>query len=553
MSRERICVALPPLIAIVAALPFFYAAGGRMAEAHDLYIHSMRMIQFDETLRSGVWYPRWLGGMNHGYGAATTLFYPPFFYYATSGAHALLGNWPGAIQAVVLLVSAGSALAFYAYARRLAGVWGASVGAAIYVLLPYRLIDLYHRGAFPELMSFVWMPLVMFCLSGVPEGSTRRIVTGGVVLALLVITHPPMAYLFGISLVVFAAVRVCRTRSWKPVARLGVTAALGVLISAFYLAPALIESPFAKENVTQSFHYDDGFITDLLGGARFQRMIGVTILITTALFVLYSLIALSRTSSAPSRPWRTHSLAWATVGVLAIFMMTPLSIPIVRVLPGIEAVAFPWRWLAILGLATASLAAIAVEQLGSKAEAPKRGLVFAAALAMVGSVLFGGFSSGLASNLSRPFTLPAAFLEEDFTPKGTPAPSELPREASVATMSGRGENVVQAINWKPNEQVIEADFTVRDAVLVSRFMFPGWQGYLDGRSVELDTYEPLGTILVDVPAGNHIIRLVFGSTAVRRRAERVSGAAFGLCLVALAMGGASGLLRHIRRVAQRGC
>lgn len=518
-----------------------------MAEAHDLYVHSMRMIQFDETLRSGVWYPRWLGGMNNGYGAATTLFYPPLFYYATSAAHGLLGAWPASIQAVVVIASAGSALAFYAYARGLAGARAAGIGAAIYALMPYRLIDLYHRGAFPELMAFVWVPLVMHSLAGARESTLRRIAMGALAFALLVITHPPMAYLFGVSLAVFAAVWACRSRSWKPVAHIGVRAAAGILISAFYLGPALIESPYAKENITQSFHYGDGYIADLLAGTRFQQMIGVTILIMTALFLLYALIALSRTRSARSPSWRTHSLAWATVGVLAVFMMTPLSNPVVRLMPGIQAVAFPWRWLAILGLATASLAVVAVERLGAIEAAPKRGLVYAAALLTIGSVLYGAFSSGLASNLGRPFTLPANFLEEDFSPKGTPAPSELPSKASVATMSGNGESFARLIEWKPNEQIIEAYLAMPDAVLVPTFKFPGWKGTVDDRPVGLRTYERLGTILVDVPAGRHTIKLFFGNTAVRRRAEEVSATAFGLSLVALASSGGLGMFRRIRR------
>lgn len=536
-GRDRIWVSLLVLLAILSALPFFYAADGRMAEAHDLYVHSMRMIQFDETLRSGVWYPRWLGGMNNGYGAATTLFYPPLFYYATSAAHAILDDWPESIQAVVMLMSAGSAAAFYLYARQLGGPLAATAGTAIYILLPYRLIDLYHRGAFPELISFMWMPLAMCCLSGTSKMTLPRIVAGGVAFALLVITHPPVAYLFALSLALFVVVRASQRRSWTPVAITAAVCVIGILLSAFYLVPALLESSYAKENVTQSFPYDTGYVTNLLAGTRFQRMIAVTILATTILFVFYSAISLvwTRGSAFAARP---HLMPWVAVGALAVLMMTPLSIPLVRVLPGIEAVAFPWRWLAILGMASASIAVVAMERLLSGLRAAERKsactrMLYAAAFLTVGIVLFGALSGGLASNLRRPFVPPGTFLEDDFTPRGTPASSELPREAHVAAISGLAENSVRVVHWEPNERIIEASLVFPDTVHVSTFMFPGWQGLIGERQAQLRTHESLGTMLIDLPAGNHTIRLFFGNTETRKRSEQASVAVLGLCLLAL--------------------
>src|SRR5205085_7812004 len=185
------------LIALASSLPFFYAAQGQMPEAGDLVIHWPRMLAFDETLRSGVWVPRWLGGMNGGYGAATTLFYAPLLYYALSAAHALTGDWPKAIEVIVALAAVGSGVALYAYARTLASRAASAVAALVYVLAPYHLIDLYHRGALAELLAFTWMPLVMLALAKAAGRLNARAIAGGAVaLALLVLTHPPTAYLF---------------------------------------------------------------------------------------------------------------------------------------------------------------------------------------------------------------------------------------------------------------------------------------------------------------------------------------------------------------------
>ncbi|HKP11418.1 MAG TPA: hypothetical protein VJZ91_04885, partial [Blastocatellia bacterium] len=102
---DAVLLAIITAVALASSLPFFYAAQGRLPEAGDMVIHWPRMLAFDEALRSGVCVPRWLGGMNGGYGAATTLFYAPLLYYALSGAHAITGDWPSALEVVVALAA----------------------------------------------------------------------------------------------------------------------------------------------------------------------------------------------------------------------------------------------------------------------------------------------------------------------------------------------------------------------------------------------------------------------------------------------------------------
>ena len=72
IKHEMLLLLCVMAAAVLSELPYFYASGGRLPQAHDLTVHWIRAVQFDETLRSGIWYPRWLGGMNYGYGAATT-------------------------------------------------------------------------------------------------------------------------------------------------------------------------------------------------------------------------------------------------------------------------------------------------------------------------------------------------------------------------------------------------------------------------------------------------------------------------------------------------
>lgn len=167
---DAMLLSLIAAVALASALPFFYAANGHLPEAGDLVIHWPRMLVFDETLRSGVYLPRWLGGMNGGYGAATTLFYAPLLYYALSAAHTITGDWAAALEVVIAVAAVASGVSMYASARALWSRGASAVAALFYVLSPYHLIDLYHRGAFAELLAFVWMPLVMWAFIKLTRG-----------------------------------------------------------------------------------------------------------------------------------------------------------------------------------------------------------------------------------------------------------------------------------------------------------------------------------------------------------------------------------------------
>jgi hypothetical protein len=527
------------LAAIASTLPFLYAAQGRLPEAGDLTVHWPRMLMFDETLRSGVWYPRWLGGMNYGYGAATTMFYAPLVYYALSAIHALLGDWSRSIEAVAALAAMGSAAAFYFYARSFLSPTASAIAALLYLLLPYRLIDLYHRGALAELIAFAWMPLVMLMLgASVKRMSARRIIFGAIAFALLIVTHPPVAYAFSISLVIFVTAWAIRLRSWRPALSGSLIVMLGGALSAFYWLPAIAEVGYVNQSVTDLFDRNKGYITDLFAGSTFEKLIAATIIATSLLFFLF--LALARSSKRPdpkdSSP-NQHASGWIIVGLVSIFMMLPFAEPLARLMPGISGMAFMWRWLAITNLATSALAGAVVDKLYARNQPDKkhvenrthltifnRGRIreLLAATLTIGVLTFGVISCARASNLKLRFIAPADFVEQDFTPAGAPAINELPRDISMRLLSNSPGSHARLIEWKPQERVMEVFAATGDTLHVCSFMFPGWEASVDGNTVPIRIEARLKTMLIDVPQGSHTIKLVFANTFTGRRAQALS-------------------------------
>jgi hypothetical protein len=561
---DALLLFLIALIALASSLPFFYAAHGQMPEAGDLIIHWPRMLAFDETLRSGVWVPRWLGGMNGGYGAATTLFYPPLLYYALSAAHALTGDWPKALAAVTGLAALGSGGALYAYARTLCSRGASALAAILYVLSPYHLIDLYHRGALAELLAFVWMPLVMLAFAQVTGRFRAPAVAGGAIaFALLVLAHPPTAYLFALSFVVFITCYAAQARRWQPLIAGLVMMALGGGAAAFYALPAVIETPLVNQSVTDLFHQRIGFITQLLTGNRFEQLLGAIAITMALLLVGFSRLARWQTpdtDEAAAR--RRHLAAWKLVGGLALVMLLPLARPLVSGLPGMAAVAFVWRWLAIALLAMAMLAGAATDGLftgihhsrltlhtgsGRHKARPIAWAVVVASL-MMGSLVFGIAAAVRASNLRIPFVAPAENFEQDFTPYGTPNVYELPRGKTCEFVMALPGDEARLIEWQPERRIIETTSVTGGVLHIYSLMYPGWTATLGDSSLAIETHPQLNTMLIAVPPGQHRVAIVFKDTKMRVIAERLSLAAVWVIVVILL---ASHLRRRIRPTRRR--
>ena len=115
--------------------------------------------QFTSELARGVLYPRWLPQSHGGLGAPVFYYYSPLaFYWAALFGLAGLGSY-----AALLAASAGAWLAsgvtMYAYLRR----YGARAlgGAALYMALPYHVLDFYRRGAFAEFCAYAILPLLL--------------------------------------------------------------------------------------------------------------------------------------------------------------------------------------------------------------------------------------------------------------------------------------------------------------------------------------------------------------------------------------------------------
>lgn len=281
--------------------------------------------QFREAWARGEIYPRWLPGSFEGLGSPTFYFYPPLAYLLSGAIHALGVEVTRAISIAETLLLFASGVAMERWLR-----WRGTpslLAAALYMALPYRLTDIYTRGALAEHAAFVWLPLIALGIEALPKRWAPPLLAASV--AGLLLTHLPTAVLALVFLMIPLGVRrvLQDRRALIPGACAGL---LGAGLAAFFLVPALTLQDQIRANLLWTAHFtvSNWFIWNWDGDSwkAFSPFliacVGVVLLATRG-----------------GRWW----FGLATVTALSAFGLLPIL-----GLPGLSTVQFPWRAIGIV-------------------------------------------------------------------------------------------------------------------------------------------------------------------------------------------------------------
>lgn len=458
-------LSLPALAPLLAPGYFYHAHDGR----HSVFYQ----IMFDAALRDGALWPRWAMHHLQGYGYPTFVILAPLGFWLSEIFVLLGASFVAAARwawATGLLLSAWGMYALLRWwlleqphapggpdgAAQGAPVLGrrvqppalaAAAGALLYVYLPWRLADMYVRGALNESLLLLWLPWVLLAWDRLLQlrgpGAGLRWGLAALALAGMWLTHSFAILALTPLLVVWVLFRLLQlwlierrvqpgTRRVQPGAgralavRAGLAASAGVsalLLCAVFLAPLLAESPLLDQAVytsdTYSFRnhfvqvgqyfspfWGYGYSDDAAGagdGMGFQ--VGAVVL-ALAMAALVSL------AHAP-RVLRPLMAVLAASGVALLIFMTPAAQPLWEALPTLSVIQFPWRLLVAAGFVLCALGGLLLGQLTHAADLRARALVHsgsagAAGIAGAGEGTGAASGQGLAGGAVLLFALLAA-------------------------------------------------------------------------------------------------------------------------------------------------
>lgn len=580
--------ALVVLLSIFALAPLFHPLyfWGAHDARHSVYF----LVEFDRSVQDGILYPRWAPDFTFGYGYPIFNIYAPLAFFAGEAFH-LMGL--GFVEAVKMVFGLGivlSGLAMYLFARDFFGPRGALLASVVYVYVPYRIVDIYVRGALSESLSFAFFPLVLWAFRRVAiERRPGKVVLAALSLAGLILANNTQAMLFMPLLAAFCAWTACSERQGpiSGIARacvwMGAAGVLAIGLSAIFWLPMVAEYPYVRTDqwTTADYDYRGHFVylyqlfspfwgygiskPGPVDGMPFQLGVVAVIL---ALFGLWRVAGggsrVERGGESPrplppSTPYPLpYTLFFALASLVAIILMLPASAGVWEALRIAVFAQFPWRLLSVTAFSLAFLSGEAV--VGSR-----DGLkTFAALSALLIAVLFSSFSY-LSPQFIEPAEGPVSlgglmrFQQSSGELVGlTKWNREKPKDSPLMPLYLAGQPITSKVvpeSLPPgaSAKTIRRTTTL-DEVKVSspgdmQLMFytqayPGWRAYVDGRPVEIEPAGKLGLISIKAPAGEHNVLLRFETTTPRLLGGIISG-------LSLALIAALGLWQFLARKAAR--
>ncbi|HSE37856.1 MAG TPA: 6-pyruvoyl-tetrahydropterin synthase-related protein [Blastocatellia bacterium] len=548
--RSRLTSALIPISALtistVAVIPFYFSRlervpGSdrvlRLIDTHDLWMHLYVVEQFDKVLRSGVIYPRWIPDINRGYGILNMIYYPPGFFYLSSAVHVVVDDWIHAMFVISTLSLAGSGLALYFLARTFNSKPASIVAALVYMLIPFHMLDLYWRGALPQFVGYVFLPLIVYFTFKLGKQGRGRYYAGlGLTFGLYVLTHLPVALLLTYALGFYGLVWAVKERNHRIALRIAAGVSLGLLLGAIYWLPAAAEAKYAWENATTRYPYHNSYITLLPiieGSAYFtfwkllnEVFVAHVVALAAPGLVLFALpkpraetIEAQRPHENPGRhEWPPDSM-WLLMSIAAVFMCTSLSIYLSKLLPEIQVAVPAWRWLAIASVFTALLAAACVDRLRDYSQMSSLKVwgyrsLFLAGLGVVLWVTVHGTIIGALSNQTYhpKADVVAELIEPNWTPRSASRPQDLPDTPPVVIEPTGGSSEI--ISWQPESRRIAVKVDVPSEVRLKTYNFPGWTAQIDGQPAPISS-DSDGIQILEVQPGVHKIEVFFKNTPPR--------------------------------------
>lgn len=542
---------------------------------HDFDFHLVSWFDAAQSWREGIVYPHWSPSANFGAGESRFIFYPPISWMLGAALGMVL-PWKAVPMALTFLLLAAAGFATRALAREALPDGPATLAGCAALFSGYALFTAYERSDFAELTGGFWIPLLLlFALRNRnPGGSVwRRTMDGSTApLALIVagawLSNAPLGVMASYLLAAVALTTAVLWRSWAPVLRASLAAAVGLGIAAVYLVPAAVEQAWVDIQEAVS---DPGYLIEnnwmfahhanpalAYHDLELDR---VSWIAATMIAVAFVAIAVCRRRGRMPGP-RTWWMVMALIPAAVLFLLLPPSDLLWRALPKMRFLQFPWRWLVVaqapMGIFLAS--AVWTERRRWRAAALGAcGAAFVAAALVAGLNMFQPCDEeDNVGAMLDVYRSGAGFAGSDeYTPPGASDPTvamSLPLAclaASANTELGKGTPGVD-LAWTKEEGSCEATFAAdgkqgaehwrvnadvaRAGFLILRLRrYPAWQVRLNGVRISNPAERDDGLIAVPVTRGRAVVTVDWTTTPDVWKARWISALALVLLMTVFAV------------------
>ena len=534
MRKYWLLLVLIILTSLLALDPLFHKG---IFTAHDVEANIGRFGAFFLSIKEGHLIPSWAGYVANGYGSPILMFSYALPYYLQLPIAFLGFSLVDTTKIYILISFIASAILMYLFLRKHVSEWPAFMGSLLYVYAPYRINDIYARGSISEHTAFIAVPLVGLALARIfKKQDFLSILFLAMGFFLLLYSHPLFVIVVAPFFILYLFINLHekhQNNKWMILLNIGKAVLITISMSAYFWIPFFLENKYLHYNINPFSHaWSTQFVSiaklivpewtfiDSRGRLEYQ---------TWQIGIVHIVIVLVSTCLAFRFKRKNKELFWLGLGsfVVSLFFMLPISYFVYLVIPFLQHIQFPWRFMGLTVIGVSLLGAYLFETL--TAILKKSHLVVLCGAVVVALLLCnlpyarGHGNSEIADDYYL-YELVSNTEGIATSPIWSTAPEQYQRAPNRPDIiSGIARIDLKKRTSTTHSYIVTAE---TDTIISENtFYFPNWQVFVSGEVVPIEFQNPnhRGIITYSLPVGRHEVEVVFSDTKLRLAAKLISG------------------------------
>jgi uncharacterized membrane protein len=517
------------LLILIISLLFtleLFSFPGRPAN-FDSHFHITNIAQFSKIISSGEIPVIWMNNFAN-YGIPMGIFAHQATNYLGGTINIATNDPTTSYNLLIFLAIFLSGAFLYVFLRFYFKTPASLLGVFIFTFAPYKLFNIYVRGAMPEVFSAIFLPLTLIAIYlFIVKKRFYGLFLLTISIALLTLNHPMMLIVYS-SLFIPYLIFLLFTNDYSNLSKIklliipSLAILLGLLICSYYILPLNFEIKYfyyglIKNHIDKAsylslqnffdprwYYFTNNDILPRGHVVLFGLFDSIIILIGFVYFIYKIIIKRSKEN--------INLLTFLLItSILIIFFTSGFSDIFYQKLFFLNSIQFPWRFLSSLIFIPPMITAFLYQRFPKKAFF----VLVVICVAILSFPQLYGKNFNVYPNTNYYFSKVNAhsvLMNTIWTGKSQDYPDKNPQGKII---QGQGEITNQILG--NSQRKYEVDAKTNLTIVDHTFYFPGWEVYVDGVKTAIEFQNPdyRGIITYQVPAGKHSILLKFEDTKVR--------------------------------------
>jgi len=507
---------------------------------HHDDVQVIRLYEMDKCFKDYQIPCRWVPDLGGLYGYPIFNYYAPLPYYFGELIYFVTHSLLISVKVMFAVSFLGAYIFMYLLALKFWGKMGGALSAVFYSFAPYHALDLYIRGAMGEMWALMLFPLIFWAVTRLEEKvNIANLLLFGVSVAALITSHNLSAMIFLPIIILWIVLLFLKKKNKQFLWFCFGSAIVAILLSAFYLLPAIFEKNLVHLETTVGgyFSYTEHFkgirklfldrsweygssIREVPGGEKD----GLSYQIGWVHLLGWFLAGVTAKVLWKKNKWLSSIIIFCSlVTFLAVFMIHPRSEFIWKAIDPLKYLQFPWRFLLIV-IFFVSLLSGSLFRLNFK----HRNLLWGASVFLVVVLNFSYFKPEKFIQTSDQKLLSGQDWDRqikrsifDYLPiYAKEPPAELATSRyEILTGDSQVFDFHEGTNWI----VLNVKTNSHTIIRLSQYYFPNWKIFIDGKEAEVEyKNNNLGLMTLILGKGDHAITARLYDTPIRSLANLIT-------------------------------